>query len=150
MTPSGELSISSFLYRLGALGFLSMGNEDVPGNAGLRDQILALKWVKENIAFFGGDPESITIAGESAGATSIALHLVSPLSNGLFKRAIIQSGGAICPFWKPLDPEHALRHADMLSQRLGCDDTENILKCLQGKDVNEVVGTVFDAGFSVE
>ena len=73
-------------YRLGPLGFLSMGNEEVPGNAGLRDQSLALKWVNQNIANFGGNPGMVTIFGESAGALSVSLHLLSPLSAGLFQR----------------------------------------------------------------
>ena len=63
-----------------------MGNEEVPGNAGLRDQNLALKWVNENICKFGGDPEMVTIFGESAGALSVHLQLLSPLSRGLFQR----------------------------------------------------------------
>ena len=73
-------------YRLGPLGFLSMGTEEVPGNAGLRDQSLALKWVNQNIAKFGGNPDLVTIFGESAGALSVSLHLLSPLSEGLFQR----------------------------------------------------------------
>ena len=79
-------------YRLGPFGFLSLGNEDVPGNAALKDQSMALAWVKKNIAGFRGDDEKITIFGESAGGSSVALHLVSPLSKGLFQRAIVQSG----------------------------------------------------------
>ena len=78
-------------YRLGPLGFLALGNNDVPGNAGLRDQSMALAWVKEKISRFGGDDEKITVFGESAGASSIALHILSPLSKGLFHRAILQS-----------------------------------------------------------
>ena len=73
-------------YRLGPLGFLSLGTEDVPGNAGLRDQTMAFQWVNENIASFGGDPSRITIFGESAGSLSVGLHLLSPLSDGLFQR----------------------------------------------------------------
>ena len=65
------------------------------GNAGLRDQSLALKWINENIASFGGDPEIVTVFGESAGALSIALQLLSPLSEGLFQRAILQSCTAL-------------------------------------------------------
>lgn len=79
-------------YRLGALGYLSLGTEDIPGNAGMKDQVAALKWVKKNIKNFGGDPENITIFGESAGAASVSYHLVSPMSKGLFKRAIAMSG----------------------------------------------------------
>ena len=90
-----QVVIVTINYRLGALGFLSLGTEDVPGNAGLRDQVMALKWVNDNIAFFGGDPQAITIAGESAGGFSVLLHIVSPQSEGLFQRAIIQSGCAL-------------------------------------------------------
>ena len=67
-------------YRLGPLGFLSLGNDMVPGNNGFRDQNLAMKWVQDNIEDFGGNPDSVTLFGESAGSYSIAVHLVSPLS----------------------------------------------------------------------
>ena len=85
-----------------------MGNEEVPGNAGLRDQNLALKWVNENIGKFGGNPEMVTIFGESAGALSVHLQLLSPLSQGLFQRAILQSCTALDPSWRPLTQETAL------------------------------------------
>ena len=104
-----------------------MGNDDVPGNAGLRDQVLALKWVNDHIAFFGGDPQTITIGGESAGGLSVALHMLSPKSQGLFHRAIIQSGGAICPFWRPISQEDSLKQGNMLVERLGCNDPNNVL-----------------------
>ena len=130
---SEQVIVVTINYRLGTLGFLSMGNEDVPGNAGFRDQILALKWVNDNIGYFGGDPQAVTIAGESAGAVSVALHMVSPLAQGLFKRAILQSGAGICPFWKPITPEEALNQADMISKELNCEGPEDVLKCLQSK-----------------
>ncbi|KAI5639531.1 carboxylesterase family domain-containing protein [Phthorimaea operculella] len=88
----------TFNYRLGVLGFLSLDTVDAPGNAGMKDQVAALRWVKTNIKNFGGDPENITIFGESAGAGSVSLHLLSPMSKGLFKRAIIQSGSATA-YW---------------------------------------------------
>ncbi|KAK7590733.1 hypothetical protein V9T40_002346 [Parthenolecanium corni] len=78
-------------YRVHALGFLDMGTKNCTGNCGLRDQMQAMKWVKENIKQFGGDPENITIFGESAGATSVYLQVLSPMSKGLFNKAIIQS-----------------------------------------------------------
>lgn len=79
-------------YRLEALGFLCLDNEDVPGNAGLKDQVAVLRWVQKNIVNFVGDPNNVTVFGESAGSASIGYHLVSPMSKGLFKRAIFMSG----------------------------------------------------------
>ena len=85
-------------YRCGALGFFAhpaLRREDSSGNWGLMDQLSALRWVNENIGAFGGDPENVTIFGQSAGAMSCKFLLCSPLSKGLFRRAILQSGGGI-------------------------------------------------------
>lgn len=82
-------------YRLGPLGFLSLGSGDASGNAGLKDQVLALKWVQENVAAFGGDPDTVTIFGESAGGSSVQFLMLSPLAVGLFHRAISESGSAL-------------------------------------------------------
>nr|UUB32763.1 carboxylesterase COEA12 [Dendroctonus rhizophagus] len=82
-------------YRVGPFGFLSTGDTVVPGNAGLKDQALALKWTYENIAAFGGDPNKITIAGESAGSASVGYQLLSTKNNGLFRGAIQQSGSPL-------------------------------------------------------
>ena len=73
-------------------GFFSTGDENAPGNYGLMDQILALKWVKDNIGHFGGDPKRVTIFGQSSGGASVGFHLLSPYSEGLFSKAITQSG----------------------------------------------------------
>jgi para-nitrobenzyl esterase len=81
-------------YRLGALGFLQLDDYPSSGNLGLLDQISALTWVRDNIERFGGDPSNVTLFGESAGAMSVAAHLGSPLSKGLFHKAILQSGAA--------------------------------------------------------
>nr|XP_019531286.2 esterase B1-like isoform X2 [Aedes albopictus] len=89
-----DVILVSFNYRTGALGFLCCQSPEdgVPGNAGLKDQNLALKWVNDNIASFGGDPEAITLFGHSAGGCSVQFHLISETSKELFKRAIIMSG----------------------------------------------------------
>jgi para-nitrobenzyl esterase len=98
MAAKGVMVVS-INYRLGRLGFFAhpvLGAEspdDVRGNYGFMDQLAALKWVQGNIAAFGGDPDQVTIFGESAGGGSVLAHLVSPLSRGLFQRAILQSPG---------------------------------------------------------
>ena len=71
-------------YRLGTLGFFSTGDSYAPGNYGMKDQVEALRWIQRNIAAFGGDPSSVTISGSSAGGASIGLHLLSPMSRGIF------------------------------------------------------------------
>lgn len=90
-----DVILVTFNYRLGALGFMCLGIKDAPGNAGLKDQIAALRWVKKNIAAFGGDVENITLFGQSAGGTSVSLLLASEATSGLFKKAIVMSGSAI-------------------------------------------------------
>lgn len=95
LAASGRAIVVTFNYRLGALGFLRLRDFcDIPasGNEGLLDQIAALEWVRKNISAFGGDPDNITLFGESAGAMSIAAMLAAPRSRGLFRRAIMQSG----------------------------------------------------------
>lgn len=92
LTSLKDVIVVSLNYRLGALGFLHLPEAGVPGNMGLWDQQLALKWVKDNIEHFGGDPNGVTIFGESAGSMSVSAQLVSPQSKGLFKNAIMQSG----------------------------------------------------------
>ncbi|EEC19547.1 esterase, putative [Ixodes scapularis] len=84
--------VVSINYRLGVLGFLNANSPDAPGNQGLLDQNLALKWVRDNIEAFGGDPSMVTIFGDSAGGMSVHSHILSPMSQGLFKRAVMMSG----------------------------------------------------------
>jgi para-nitrobenzyl esterase len=102
-------------YRLGALGFLR--HADATGSEGVSDQILALEWVRDNIAAFGGDPDNVTIFGESAGAMSVACLLAAPSARGLFHKAILQSGaGHIAR-----SPDHAERTAASFRRHLGSD-----------------------------
>lgn len=103
-------------YRLGYLGFLFMGTEDVPGNAGLRDQTLAMTWVQDSIQQFSGNPGSVTIFGESAGSISVSYHLASPLSSGPLQRAIMQSGTSVSPNSRQVDPATALQSYEVVAE----------------------------------
>lgn len=77
-----DLILVTMNYRLGSLGMLAAGTKEHPGNAALKDQVLVLKWIKKNIAHFGGDPNMVTLMGISAGSISATLHMVSPMSKG--------------------------------------------------------------------
>ncbi|RZC42615.1 COesterase and/or Abhydrolase 3 domain containing protein [Asbolus verrucosus] len=108
-------------YRLGVLGFLSLEDPSlgIPGNAGMKDMILALKWVQRNIQKFGGDPNNVTIFGESAGSASVHYLYLSPLSKGLFHKAIAQSGSSLNCWAK------------------GCSNGKNIANDLGYKETDE-------------
>ncbi|XP_054737010.1 juvenile hormone esterase-like [Anastrepha obliqua] len=93
-----EVILVTIAYRLGPFGFLSTDDANMPGNLGLKDQNLALRWIKRNIAAFGGDPAMVTIFGQSAGAVSAHLHMLSKQSEGLFDSIITMSGTANVPF----------------------------------------------------
>ncbi|XP_043269346.1 uncharacterized protein [Venturia canescens] len=136
-----EIVLVTVNYRLGSLGFLSTGDAVAPGNLGLKDQVEALRWVKKNIGKFGGDPNSVTITGYSAGSWSVSLHLLSPMSRGLFHRAIAMSGSAI--YQTPLQP-HQRNLAVKQAQFLGCpyDTNAKILECLKTKDAIEMGATL--------
>ncbi|XP_063244711.1 uncharacterized protein LOC134545858 isoform X3 [Bacillus rossius redtenbacheri] len=114
----------TFNYRLGVIGFLSLEGTDVASNAGLKDQVAALRWVKKNIAKFGGDPDNVTIYGQSAGSASVSYQVLSPMSKGLFRRAIAQSGSALNPWAFMSNPrERAFRLARVLGYK-GNDSRE--------------------------
>ncbi|XP_045764282.1 acetylcholinesterase-like [Maniola jurtina] len=90
-----NVMLVTFNYRLDMIGFLSLETPEAPGNAGLKDQVAALRWIQNNIAKFGGDPNSVTLFGESSGASSVTYHMFSPMSAGLFHKVIAQSGVCI-------------------------------------------------------
>ena len=98
-----------------------------------------MQWVADYIQNFGGDPQSITIFGESAGSLSVALHLLSPLTENLFQRAIMQSHSSLDP-WGPLLPKYAIQYGQNYTSALGCND----LDCLLSLDLE----SLFD-GFHV-
>lgn len=128
-------------YRLGPLGFLSTEDDVVPGNMGLKDQNMAIRWVKENIARFGGDPERITITGYSAGGASVHLHYMSPLSAGLFNNGISHSGCALNPW---VMAENPLEKAKILAGYVGCTmtNTTELVACLKDKPAEDIVRAV--------
>ncbi|XP_050542863.1 acetylcholinesterase-like [Daktulosphaira vitifoliae] len=139
--------VVSMQYRLASLGFLYFDTEDVPGNAGLFDQLMALQWVHDNIKFFGGNPSNVTIFGESAGAVSASLHLLSPLSRNLFNQAIMESGSSTAP-WAILSREESFRRGIRLAKAMGCPhDSNNIRKiidCLRQMNGSEIVEKEWD------
>src|SRR5687768_8703879 len=92
LAEAGDVIVVSTNYRLGQLGFLALGTEGA-GVYGLLDQIAALAWVRDNISAFGGDPQNVTIFGESAGARNVCSLVASPAARGLFHRALMASGG---------------------------------------------------------
>ena len=99
LAASGDVVVVTLNYRLGALGFLAVPELGLTGNYGILDQRLALRWVAENIASFGGDPRQVTIFGESAGAMSVGLHLFSiPENRGRFRAAIMESNPLALPY----------------------------------------------------
>ncbi|XP_064292021.1 uncharacterized protein LOC128669717 [Plodia interpunctella] len=115
----------TFNHRLGVHGFLCLGTPTVPGNAGLKDQLAALRWVKRNIASFGGNPDDITLAGYSAGSASLDLLLLSPAAKGLFQKAIPESGANVAVFTMQQNPiEKAILHARRISNFSKVDDIQ--------------------------
>lgn len=125
----------SINYRLGQLGFLAHPALDAEqgssGNYGLLDQVAALEWVSNNIEAFGGDPERVTIAGQSAGGMSVCTHLVSPLTEGLFSAAIVMSGPCDLALPESSAQEQGLR----LAEALDCEDVD----CLRAASVDAIL-----------
>ncbi|XP_077563356.1 acetylcholinesterase-like [Haemaphysalis longicornis] len=143
----GDLVVVVVAYRLGALGFLHMGVEEAPGNVGLYDQLLALRWVRDNARAFGGDADKVTIMGESVGSISVAIHLVWPKSEGLFRRAFMQSGSPLGTHFI-MNKTQATRKANAIVTYFNCDksedgsrrlDTEDVVACLRSKDFRDIL-----------
>lgn len=148
LSSVGDLVAVSFNYRLNALGFMYGRHKDLPGNLGLFDQNLALKWVKDNIDVFGGDPDSITLMGHEAGAESVGYHMLSPMSRNLFKRAILLGGNPYTT--SPMNRgDVAYNRALTVARKLGCLKTEvewkfnrvGVMDCLRKKDIAELASS---------
>jgi para-nitrobenzyl esterase len=130
---NGNVVYVTINYRIGALGYLDLpptgqDSADGPGNYGLLDQQAALRWVQRNIGRFGGSARNVTIAGQSAGGSSVCDHLASPTAAGLFARAIIMSGG--CGMSTQAQGQSS---SVAFAQALGCTDAGAMLACLRGK-----------------
>lgn len=119
-------------YRLGPLGFLCL--PDAPGNYGLYDQMTALKWVRDNISAFGGDPENITIMGQSAGAASVQQLCLSPLTEGLFQKAVMSSGGGAVPGLSAGTLQERHEYWQTFQRYAGCENVEQ-LRALTPKQI---------------
>ncbi|XP_061558509.1 neuroligin-3-like isoform X1 [Phycodurus eques] len=134
----GNVVVVTLNYRIGILGFLSTGDQAAKGNYGLLDQIQALRWISKNVGYFGGDPGRITVFGSGIGASCVSLLTLSHHSEGLFHRAIIQSGSALSSWAVNYQP---VKYTRMLAERVGCNvlDTLDMVSCLQKKTAKELV-----------
>uniref|UniRef100_A0A4W3K9R7 Carboxylic ester hydrolase n=1 Tax=Callorhinchus milii TaxID=7868 RepID=A0A4W3K9R7_CALMI len=134
----GNVIVVTINYRLASLGFLSTGDENGRGNYGLWDQHMAIKWVKKNIANFGGNPGLITLFGESAGGASTSMHALSPVNKGLFRRVISESGDAQTMWAVNRRPLGAARR---VAQAVGCplEDKAAMMFCLRRVPAKDIV-----------
>ncbi|SEG96175.1 para-nitrobenzyl esterase [Nonomuraea solani] len=167
LATQGEVIVVTFNYRLGALGFLAHpalnggAARHGSGNFGIEDQQAVLRWVRANAAGFGGDPNNITIFGESAGGMSSCAHLTAPSSRGLFDRVIMMSGpctlrwpwaagpaGPQAETWRPKPRAQAQRQAIEIATAAGCGDPRTAAACLRAKPVPALLKAVGPHGLA--
>ncbi|XP_078005256.1 cocaine esterase-like [Phascolarctos cinereus] len=138
LSATQNVVVVTIQYRVGILGFFSTGDEHAPGNWGYLDQVAALRWVQKNIAHFGGDPILVTIFGESAGGTSVSSQVLSPMSKGLFHRAIMESGVAFAPTLVCSNSEmvtNAIANLSACNRR----SSASMVQCLRSKSEEEIL-----------
>ena len=130
-------------YRLNVWGFLSTDDPNTKGNLGLFDQQLAIKWVHDNIQTFGGDPNRITLFGESAGGASVTYHALYPGNKGLFQRGIAQSGSFASP-WAFYEPEKVKNQTRVFARLAGCSQVDDVLlvSCLQSLPISNITRAI--------
>ena len=142
MAAEEEIIMVGIQYRVASLGFLYLDTENAPGNAGMFDQLMAIQWVRNNIAQFGGNPENITLMGQEAGAVSVGLHLLSPLSRNLFNQAIMHSASAFAP-WAVIDKAESQIRGLRLAELMDCPHYAGNLTativCLKRQDAQAMV-----------
>ncbi|XP_038209426.1 uncharacterized protein LOC119830466 isoform X2 [Zerene cesonia] len=133
----GNVMVITVNYRLGILGFMKPSlTEHVYGNNGLLDQLAALQWIKDNIEDLNGDPKSVTLMGHGTGAACVNFLMFSPISNGLFHRAILMSGSALSDSAMTRDPA---QYTLQVAQSLGCNpSSRDMMSCLQKKPLSEI------------
>lgn len=146
--------VVTFNYRLGALGFFAHPELNAEaahggsGNYGLLDQIAALTWVRRNIAAFGGDPEQVTVFGQSSGSMSVSMLIASPMAKGLFRRAIGQSGGVFEPV--EFDPKFSPEGASASGVRFGERASAPSLQALRGLPAEKLLEISFRPQFIID
>jgi acetylcholinesterase len=146
------------LYRLGPFGFTYLGIPEAPGNQGFMDVVKALEWVQINIEAFGGDPNRVTIFGESSGSWVVSYLHLTPTANGLFHRGILQSGSLLNPYWTWQTANDSMRLADGLAGAFNCstmptDDPYAGLDCLQNlpyKDLEQSINWGMEETFQIQ
>lgn len=136
-----DIVLVTIQYRLGLFGFLSTETSAAPGNYGMLDQVAALKWVKMNIAAFSGDPDMVTIMGQQAGGASVHYHILSPITRGLFNRAVSLSGTALA-WWASI--KRPQEKAQKLARLVDCPqrDMEKLIECVRDKPMLELMNTL--------
>ncbi|MFB4307352.1 carboxylesterase/lipase family protein [Actinomadura sp. GTD37] len=136
---AGGAVVVSMNYRLGVTSFLTHPSLKESGSLALDDQRAALRWVRQNIGAFGGDPRNVTIMGQSGSGFSVCGHLASPASAGLFQRAIAQSAPCSTPGNASRTRAEAIADSETVIRELGCDTAADVASCLRRTDIDDLL-----------